>query len=403
MRRLFANRDARVYLIAQSLSIAGDNALWLAMGIWVKMLTGSNAAAGLTFFAFIVGSLLAPVSGMVVDRVRRRSLLIWTNLAAAAGVCLLLVANENRLWLIYLVMFGYGAVGSMILAAQTALLPAIVPDDLLGEANAVLQIAEQGLRIFTPLVGAGLLAWVGPEPVILLDAATFLVAGLAMLVIRLREAKPVPSGEHWLAEFTAGMRFIGRTSALRRLLIAGVVTLLAFGIFQTVQYAVVDDGLNRPPAFLGVLEFSMGFGALIGGVLAGPLMNRTSERALVIGGLIAMALACCPMLLTGWLPVVLPAMALLGAGILVVNVGAITLIQRSTPSELLGRVDSAINLAVLIPQAGSIAVGAALVTFVDYRILLVIMGAVLVLSAVQMSGSFDRRSQPVPDPAGTAG
>jgi len=57
MRRLLSHRDARVYIAGQGLSVIGDSALWLAMGIWVKMLTGSNSAAGLTFFPFICGCL----------------------------------------------------------------------------------------------------------------------------------------------------------------------------------------------------------------------------------------------------------------------------------------------------------------------------------------------------------
>ena len=140
----------------------GDSALWLAMGIWVKILTGSNSAAGLTFFAFICGCLAAPVSGAVADRFRRRPLLIAANLGTAALVCaLLLVHGRGQVWLIYLVMFGYGAASSLITSAQTALLPALVPGDLLGEANSVLQMAQQGLRLISPLLGAGLLAGPG--------------------------------------------------------------------------------------------------------------------------------------------------------------------------------------------------------------------------------------------------
>ena len=66
------------------------------MGIWVKILTGSNSAAGLVFFAFSGGILLAPVTGLVADRLRRRPLpLIAANLAAAALVCVLLAAHGH--------------------------------------------------------------------------------------------------------------------------------------------------------------------------------------------------------------------------------------------------------------------------------------------------------------------
>ncbi len=93
MRRLFSHRDARIYIAGQCLSVIGDSALWLAMAIWVKILTGSNSAAGLTFFAFVCGCLAAPVSGVIADRLRRRPLLITASLPlvlaanAAIGLC----------------------------------------------------------------------------------------------------------------------------------------------------------------------------------------------------------------------------------------------------------------------------------------------------------------------------
>jgi MFS family permease len=105
MRRLLADRDARIYLSGQTLSAIGDSSLWLAMGIWVKILTGSSSAAGLVFFAFSCGLLLAPACGVVADRLPRRPLLAAVNLASAALVCLLLVHGSSQIWLIYAVMF----------------------------------------------------------------------------------------------------------------------------------------------------------------------------------------------------------------------------------------------------------------------------------------------------------
>ena len=385
MRRLLSHRDARIYLAGQSLSVIGDSALWLAMGIWVKVLTGSNSAAGLTFFAFTCGFLAAPVSGMIVDRVRRRPLLITANLAGAALVCaLLLVGGRGQVWLIYLVMFGYGAVNSLITSAQTALLPALVPGDLLGDANSALQMASQGLRLITPLLGAGLLAWAGARPVILLDAATFVAAAGTVAALRLREPRPDPAAARrrggGRAEFSAGIRYITRTPALRRVMIAGLIAVTAFGLFETVPFAVVAQGLHRSPPFLGVLTSLQGAGALAGAALAAPVMRRAGESALIAAGLAACAAAAL-LLITGWLPLVLAASAALGLCIVWINVGAITLIQRCTPADLLGRVDAALEFAIIVPQAASIAAGAALIAVVNYRILLLAMAAVIGFSA----------------------
>lgn len=386
MRRLISHRDARIYIAGQSLSVIGDSALWLAMGIWVKILTGSNSAAGLTFFAFICGCMTAPFSGMVVDRLRRRPLLIAANLGGAALVCpLLLVGGRGQVWLIYAVMFGYGAANGLITAAQTALLTDLVPADLLGEANSAMQMASQGLRLITPLLGAGLLAWAGARPVILLDAGTFALAAASVFALRLREPRPERAPARWRAEFTAGVRHIADTRALRRPLIACLIAVSAFGFFETVPFAVVGQGLHRSPEFLGVLNSLQGAGALIGGALAAAVMRRTSERALMAGGLAACAAAAL-LLITGSLPLVLVAMAGIGLCVVWINVGAITLIQRRTPGLLLGRVDATLEFAIVVPQAASIALGAALIAAVNYRILLVAMAAVIGLAAAYLAG-----------------
>jgi MFS family permease len=395
MRRLISHRDARIYIAGQSLSVIGDSALWLAMGIWVKILTGSNSAAGLTFFAFVCGFLVAPVSGMIVDRVRRRPLLVAANLGGAALVCaLLLVHGRGQVWLIYLVMFGYGAANSLITSAQTALLPALVPGDLLGDANSLLQMASQGLRLITPLLGAGLLAWVGARPVILLDAGTFVVAAGSVLALRLREPRPGPAAARrrgsGRAEFSAGIRYITRTPALRRVMIAGLIAVTAFGLFETVPFAVVAQGLHRSPPFLGVLTTLQGAGALAGGALAAPVMRRAGERALIAAGLAACAGGAL-LLITAWLPLVLAASAALGLCIVWINVGAITLIQRRTPADLLGRVDAALEFAIIVPQAASIAAGAALIAVVNYRIMLLAMAGLIALSAGYLVSGREQR------------
>ena len=381
MRRLISHRDARIYIAGQGFSVLGDSALWLAMGIWVKILTGSNSAAGLTFFAFICGVMTAPLSGMVADRLRRRPLLIAANLAAAALVCaLLLVHGRGQVWLIYAVMFGYGAGNGLLGAGQTALLTDLVPADLLGDANAALQMLSQGLRLVSPLLGAGLLAWVGPRPVILLDAGTFGIAAVSVLALRLREPRPERAAARWRDEFAAGMRHVARTPALRRPLVACLIAVTVFGFFETVVFAVVGQGLHRSPAFLGVLNSLQGAGALIGGALAALVMRRTSERVLMAGGLAACAAAAL-LLLTGSLPLVLAGMAAIGLCVVWINVGAITLIQRRTPGPLIGRVDAALEFAIVVPQAMSIALGAALIASVNYRILLVAMAVMIGLAA----------------------
>jgi MFS family permease len=122
-------------------------------------------------------------------------------------------------------------------------------------------------------------------------------------------------------------------------------------------------------------------------------MRRTSERALVVGGLAACAAAAL-LLITASLPLILVASAALGLCIVWINVGIITLIQLRTPAALIGRVDAALSFAIVVPQAASVALGAALIAVVDYRILLLAMATVIAVSAGYLAAGRDPAAGP---------
>src|SRR6266545_2533469 len=290
MTRVLALRDARLYLAGQALSIFGDTALWLAAGIWVKTLTGSNTAAGLVFFAISLPQMLAPLAGLLVDRVRRRPLLIATNLATGAVVlALLAVHDRDQVWLIYLVMVVYGAAYTVLGSGQSALLTLLLPDELLAYGNGALLTIRQGLRLVAPLAGAGLFAWLGGGSVAVLDAAT--LAG-----VRVAEQTPEPVKRRWRVELVAGARHVARTVVLRQVAVAVSVTVVVFGFSETLVFAVVDRGLQRPPSFLGVLLTVQGVAGLLGGLSAAPLIRRSSEGCLAGVGIAMVAAAA-----GGWL------------------------------------------------------------------------------------------------------
>jgi Na+/melibiose symporter-like transporter len=380
MGRLFRIRNARVYLLGDVVSTLGDSALWLAMAIWIKELTGSSAAAGLVMFCYAAGNLLSPLGGVLADRFRRRPFLICANLVAAAVVLLIvLVHHRSQIWLVYLVTFLYGVIGSAIGPAQTALLPALVPEDLLAEANSAQQTLNQGLRIITPLAGAGLLVLLGGPAVAEIDAGTFLVAVASLLALRVDEPRPARQARQ-RGEFTAGFRFLAGEPVLRSITVALVLAMLVFGFTESACFSVVTVGLHDKAAFVGVLITVQGVGAIAGGLTAAAMLRRASETALA-----ALALGCgaaAVLLLT------LPSLVAVIAGMVLagfvgpwVNVAAITALQRRTPGGMIGRVSGAFGLSLTIPQVASVGLGAALIAVLSYRVLLVII-AVVVAGAV---------------------
>jgi MFS family permease len=377
MRRVLARRDMRLYVAGQTLSLFGDSAMWLALGVWAKQLTGSSGAAGMVMFFIAAPALLSPLSGLLVDRVRRRRLLIVANLATAAAVLpLLAVHDRGDLWILYAVTAVYGFSYTVLGSGQSALLAAVLPEDELADANAVMQTVREGLRLVAPLVGAALFAAVGGAAVALLDAVTFVLAAAAIALMRTPDPRPVRTAERMLAAVAAGARHVGHTIPLRQMTIACAAALLFIGFSETLTFEVVDIGLNRDAAFIGVLLAVQGVGAVAGAAVAAGLVRRAGEVAAASLGLLVFSFGT-TLQVSGSLAVVLAGLVLFGIGVPLVLVALFTLLQRTTPAPLQGRVYSAVEVLVGVPQMVSIAAGALLVTLVDYRLLLLAEGAVV--------------------------
>jgi Na+/melibiose symporter-like transporter len=292
MRNLLAERNTRWYLAGRVLSTFGDRTLLLAAAIWVRVLSGSNAQAGLTFFFLLAPSLVAaPAAGVLADRFRRRPLLVVANLLAAACLlALLAVHGPGQVWLIDAVMVGYGALGTLLSAAGSALLVTVVADEHLGSANALLTTASEGMRLVFPLVGAGLFALAGGHGVALLAAATLMAATATLLVLRVDEPAAEPRRESWRAVTTAGARHLWRAPELRHLLVWLLPLITTVGFFETGIFALVTDQLHLPATYIGIFVSLQGAGALVGAPTAGAAMRRFGETHLAAAGVGVVAL-----------------------------------------------------------------------------------------------------------------
>ncbi|MDN3359827.1 MFS transporter [Actinomadura sp. DC4] len=370
MRGVLRLPDFRLLFAGLSASMVGDALMLLVYAIWVKSLTGSSGAAGLVTLFMAVPFAAAPLGGRLVDRFRRRPFLVAANLASALMLLpLLAVRTAGEVWIIYLVAALYGLSSVTISAALNGLLKELLADDLLATANGALQTVREGLRLGGPLAGAALFAAAGGAAVAVVDAATFVVAAVAIGRMRLREEPPEPAGVHWRRDLTTGLAHLRREPALRRITTACAVAFLVIGFNESVFFAVLDHGLHRPPAFIGVLASAQGAGSVAGGLAAAQIIGRAGEIAATAAGLAAFGLGD-GLCVVPRLPVVLAGKTVAGAGLALLVIGLTTSLQRRTPGPLVGRVSLAAETLTAGPQTLSIAAGAVLVSAVDYRLLL---------------------------------
>jgi MFS family permease len=392
MRAVLSRTDVRLLFAGQALSMFGDWAMIIVLAIWTKVLTGSSSAAGLVFFVFALVSLAAPLGGLVVDRLPKRRLMIATHLVLAGVMCLLLLVHDRGdVWLLYVVTALYGLGGDLFGASRSAMLKAMLPDELLGDANGALQSVREGLRIVAPLAGAGIYAVAGGGTVALVDAATFVASAATLVALRFEEPPVAPKEQHFLRELSAGITHIARTRVLRQLTIGLGGALLVIGFSETLIFAVNSQSLHRPPSFIGVLSAFQGIGSIVGGLTVPTLLRRLGDLRITGLGVLTFAVGD-GALLVPRLAVIAPAASVAGVGIVWAVVALATAYQRRSPNVLQGRVSAAANMLLSVPQTISIAVGALLVTLIDYRVEIAIMTATTLLAAVYL---LTRRPEPV--------
>lgn len=398
---------AWVHLGFRRLSLAwvftnlADSALYLMVAVWVKELTGSDGAAALVFVMLGLPALVAPLLGQVADRVSRRGLLVGANVAAAGVVAsLFLVDSASWVWLLYAVVVVYGAMGYLSAAAQSGLIRDLLPDEHLASGNGLLTSVDQSLRLVSPVLGTGLYALAGPRSVVVVTAACFALAAVAMSTVRVVESPPETAAERgsFVEELSAGFRHLVRTPGLGRLTLLLAVVCAATGLVNAAVFPALEQGMGLPASALGALVSAQGVGAVVAGLTAAQAIGRWGEARTFAVGAALLAVGIAPVMGTS-VPLLVVGLVVLGFGVTWAVVAFMVIRQRLTPPRLQGRTNAAANMAVNLPQTGTTAVAAVLLAVVDYRYLVGVTVAVTLVSAL---GAL-RRTEPVtPEPGRSA-
>ncbi|MFD7654844.1 MFS transporter [Actinosynnema sp. NPDC059797] len=353
------HHDFRRLWLLSAITNLGDGALLAAGPLLVASMSKDPAAvAGAVFAQQLPWLLFALTSGALVDRLPRRLLIVVVNSIRAVvlgGLAAAVLFDLAHLWLIYAVSFLLGAGETLVDVAYGALLVGTVPKELLGRANARLQLtATVGNQLVGPPIGAAVFA-VGAALPFGFHAAVYAVG--ALLVARVA-AKPLAQREPatLVADVREGVRWLLGNPALRVLaLCILVMNLTGVGAFAIwVLYA--EQRLGLTGFGFGLFIAAGAVGGIAGSGVYGRLERRFGHAALLRVGLVVEALTYPALALTRdpWLAGAV--MALFGVHAVVWGSVAATVRQTITPDHLLGRVGSVYQLA----SVGGAALGALL-------------------------------------------
>lgn len=259
MLALFRQRNFALLWVAGLVDNTGDWILIGALPFYVYRLTGSALASGGMFTAIMLpGVLFGSITGVLVDRWDRRRVMIVTSLLNAALVLPLLgLQSRSWLWLIYVVAFLDAFLGLFFAPAKNALLPRIVGTEHLITANSLNGLNRSLSRLVGPALGGVLLGVFGLGSVVYADCLSFVLAGVLILGMRVRNVAPgaadetLEPGRLWLdtwRQWLEGLRLAARTHAIAVIFTVDGLEGLADGIFQVVAVVFVRQLLHGGPS-----------------------------------------------------------------------------------------------------------------------------------------------------------
>ncbi|MCC6792339.1 MAG: MFS transporter, partial [Thermomicrobiales bacterium] len=247
----------------------------------------------------------------------------------------------------------------------------------LERVNAAGQTMQSLALLLGPPLAGGLIALLGPSNVLWLDAASFGISALLIAGLVPRVAiQRAEQGEGYLAEVTAGLRFILKEDRLLRGILppSMAINFLAAPLFPVVLPVFAARAYGEA-IDLGVLVAGFGAGMLTGSLAYGAVGSRWSKRATLIAGTFLNSLPFFALALSPPLPVAVALMVASGLAIAPVNPLVMTAIQQRTPAALQGRVIGAvIASATLLAPLGMLTAGVVL-TWTSAGVTLFIIGA----------------------------
>lgn len=343
-RSLLGLPDFRWLALGLGLSTVGVYAYHVSLYALVYAATGSPAwAAATTLGRFVPSLLFSTYGGVLAERFERRRVLIVTDtLSMLVMLGLTLIGGLGLPVVLAIVLASLiSMLGTLYLPASMALVPDILEEQQLATGNALLRVIENVVAIAGPALGASAVALLGIEAGFLFCTAMFLASVLCSARLRVRSTPSdvTEGGEAGvLRQVVVGFRAIGQSRTAATLVAAAVGAGFFFGV-DTVLYVVFSDQrLGLGANGYGVLMAGLG----VGGVLAAPFVGRLAERprlASIIGAALLLYTLPTACLVLVEDPIVAVALQVLrGSGAIVVDVLAMTAMQRSLPSEMTARV-----------------------------------------------------------------
>jgi MFS family permease len=338
--------------------------------IYLQRVEGTGVAVGLLLLVTMLPSVFAPLTGVVVDRIDRRSVLIGTEYAQAVLGAVIVVWLPGLVPLLGLV-FAKSVAATLTDIAGRSAIPSLVDDQFLVRANAWFGAARQAADVLGPVLGGLIVAAATVRAAIFVDVATF-VFGIVLLFRLPRLRAQITESNSVLADARAGLRYIARDRVVRAATIAFFV--MGLGAANDVALPFLAREVGGGDISVGVVYASVAAGLIAGFALLTRLHLAVAPFVGFVAGALVHGAGDLLTGLAGTIALVVAFQFVRGIGAAAIDVNLQTLLQRSVPGDMLGRVFANVYGSVGIAAAISTGVAGVVVDATSPGTVLVLSG-----------------------------
>ena len=375
------NRDFRLLWGGTAVSLVGDGIFMVALAWQVYELTGNPAALGLVGVAWTVPQVaLALPAGVGADRIDRRVPMLAGDVlrgVAVAAIAALSLTGHASVGALAGLAIAFRVGDAIALPAFTAIVPSLVSEDELLQANALAEFVMPITRtLLGPFVGGLMVAAWSAGWAFAADAVTFAASIAAIVLMRKRAVAPVAerSAVHDLRE---GLRYVATTRwFLLTSIGAGVVMLTTLGAWEVLIPFLVKNDLHDSAAALGFVYAAAGVGGLASASLLGQRSGLPPRPITAYYAALAVsALGMIGFGMTDHLWEAIVAAVVVQAFSTAQSVLWYPLVYRLVPDDLLGRVSSVDMMVVLVGLPLSYALVGPIANLIGTRPTFIVTGA----------------------------
>ena len=372
-----ARRDIRLLAALRGVSFLGDSVAMTALFLRLAPLGHAWAIAALSIAGTLPLVLLAPLAGLVVDRLPAKRLL--SSLGFAEALVCVGIGHWHGLFATIGLMLLLSSCVAFSFPGYSALVPTIAGEENIAASQGMMQAVQGAASVLGPVIGGVLVGSVGQSWPLYLDALCYSVAALATTRLH-HDRRPSARNTIERAEsekMLAGVSFLWNDRLLRPIVLTTLVFLLALNMVNVGEVFFVTVTLHSSAISYGLIGASFGVGSVLGSLLAGRLHQGLVHLARSI--LVAITIVGVMIGLVGLVvrvTYIFPLMAIAGVAAGIAQVAFSTLCVVRSPEALRGRVFAAIGAIFTGDQIGATAAGGIVLALVAPRTVFQIGGIV---------------------------